>query len=191
VEVLTDEHVTRITEYGWGGLDRSYQAFKDPDGHFHEGYWERGQAKPMDAAARHWVEAALRAARQAPTIPNAPPPIPPPRPTPPPFGPGEAGQEALQRVRNDARVIAMLSTPLTLDPKAKGSLQTWGPGDPPGFALFASGREAKADLTLTLHGPKGTALLLAKGERRRGTWSFSRLAIEPGPGGHPLDLLSR
>jgi hypothetical protein len=107
------------------------------------------------------------------------------------FAPGEAGQAALQRVQNDSRLIALLGTPIVMDAKAEGSLTTWGPGEPHGWALFSARGGAAAHLTLFLHGPSGAALLHAKGERQGAEWTFSRLEAQSSQGGPLLNLLAR
>lgn len=190
VHVQTDDQGTLITESGWGGLDRTYQTAKDAAGRTHEGYWEKGQAKPVDAAVRSWAETMIRESRQVPPIPPVPPlqPVPP---VPPTFTPGEAGQAALQRVQDDPRLIAMLGSPITMDAKAKGSITTWGPGEPHGLRLFSLKGGTEADLTLFLTGPKGSALLHARSERKGAEWSFSRLEAQSSLGGSLLNLLSK
>lgn len=192
VHVQTDDHGTLITESGRGGLDRTYQIAKDAEGHTHESYWEKGQAKPVDEAVRGWADTLIRESRRVPPVPPLPPPppAPPAPPAPLAFQPGEAGQAALRRVENDARLIALVGTPMTLDARAKGSLSTWGPGEPQGLRFFSLKSGAKADLTLLLNGPKGSAILHAKGRRTGTEWTFSQLDVQPSPGGPQLNLLS-
>jgi hypothetical protein len=85
----------------------------------------------------------------------------------------------------------MLGSPITMDAKAKGSITTWGPGEPHGLRLFSSKGGAEADLTLFLYGPKGSALLHAQSERKGTDWSFSKLEAQSSQGGPLLNLLSR
>lgn len=190
VHVQADDQGTLITESGWGGLDRTYQVAKDAEGRIHEGYWEKGQAKPIDATVRSWAETLIRESRQGPPIPPVPPPPPAP-PVPPTFTSGEAGQVAMQRIQGDARLIAMLGSPITMDAKAKGSITTWGPGEPHGLRLFSLKGGAEADLTLFLTGPKGSALLHVQSERKGTEWCFSKLEAQSSQGGPLLNLLSK
>ena len=196
VQVQTDDQGTLITESGWGGRDRTYQIAKDAKGQTHESYRERGQVKPVDEAVRHWAEAMIREAQQVPTIQPLPPlppvsSVPPAPPVPHAFAPGEAGQEALRSVQNDARLIAMVGTPITMDANAKGSLKTWAQGEPHGLHLFSPTGGAKANLTLFVYGPKGGALLHVEGERTGTEWTFSKLEAQSSQGGPVLNLLSK
>lgn len=193
VQVQTDEQGTLITESGWGGHDRTYQRARDAEGRTRESYWEKGQAKPVDENVRRWVDATLLGAHQQPPAPPDPPapPTPPVPPPPPIFRAGEAGQAALNQVQNDPRLLALVGSPISLDPKAKGSLTTWAPGEPHGWHLFSPTGGAKAVLTLFLSGPRGGALLHVVGERKGSTWTFSRLEAQSNQGGPQVNLLSR
>jgi len=190
VSVQADDQGTLIVESGWGRPERVYQVVKDAEGRTHESYRENGQLRPVDEAVRRWADATVRASQQTPPIPPVPP-IPPPPPPMPTFGPGEAGQAALDKVQGDPRLRALLGTPIAMDAKAKGSLTTWAPGEPHGLHLFSPKGGAKADLTLFLHGSKGSALLYLRGERSGSRWSFTRLEVQSNQGGPPLNLLSQ
>jgi len=189
VSVKADDQGTLIVESGWGRPERVYQIVKDAEGRTHESYRENGQLRPVDEAVRRWADATVRASQQTPPIPPVPP-VPPPPPPTHTFGPGEAGKAALEKVQGDPRLRALLGTPIAMDAKAKGSLTTWAAGEPHGLHLFSPKGGAKADLTLFLHGPNGSALLYLRGETSGSAWSFSRLEAQSIQGGPRLNLLT-
>ncbi|HJV49378.1 MAG TPA: cytochrome c oxidase assembly factor Coa1 family protein [Geothrix sp.] len=203
LRITSDDRGMRLMESGGGGPERIYQVWRDGSGAAHESYWENGVARPVDPAVQQWAQARIRESQSvppppAPPTPPAPPapPLPPPPPPPPEpktFVPGEAGEAAFRRAQGDARLRALLGDPVTLSPEAKGSLQVWGPAEPKGWMHHTLHAGAAADLTLRLSGPRGTALLRMKGERRnerRGEpWTFSLLELQPSDGRESLNLL--
>jgi hypothetical protein len=192
--VQTDDQGTLITETGWSGPERVYRVVKDAEGRTHESYRENGQPRPVDEAVRRWAEATLLASRWKPPMPPVPPQPPPPPPAPPtPSGESllEPAGAAFGRAQAEARLIALVGTPITREPQVRGSIRTWGPGEPHGFHLFSPAGGARTDVTLVLHGPRGSALLHAQGERRGSEWHFSRLEAQPSLGGPPLNLVTK
>ena len=187
MDVKTDDKGTLITESGWGIPERVYRITRDADGHVKETYAENGKAKPVDDAVHRWAEATLQASNRPIPVPPAPPAPP----APPTFGQSEAGQAVLRAIQNDSRLIAQLGAPLNLDAQIKGSITTWAPGEPHGLHLYSPTGGAKADVTVAIHGPKGSAMVRAVGERKGREWSFSRLEVQPENGGSRLNLLTR
>ncbi|HJW31974.1 MAG TPA: cytochrome c oxidase assembly factor Coa1 family protein [Holophagaceae bacterium] len=187
-EVTITGNTTTVVESGGGGPERVYQTWKDATGSPQERYWVDGVARPVEPAVHQWATAKIQESQGAPPDPPAPPqpPVPPP---PHAFVPGEAGRAAFQQVQHDARLLRMLGSPIALAPTAKGSLHTWGAGEPQGWKHFTLQEGAAADLTVELSGPRGTARLHAKGQRRGSTWTFSTLDLTQAESGPALDLL--
>ncbi len=175
-----------------GGVRRLYRKRTSLLGKVTESYTEDGQPKPIDAGVRAWL-----ASVKAPPVPPPPPPPPtPPLPPPPPEPPTPEPPtlrdsapclEALHQAERSGRLQALLGAPLVMGSEVKGSVTSWGPGDVQAlFGLVPSG--SKAELRIPISGPRGRAMLEAKGRRGRGTWTFTKLEATPEQGA-PLDLL--
>ena len=84
--------------------------------------------------------------------------------------------DAMERARNDPRVIAALGTPIEPGLFISGSVQT-------------NNDTGTANLTIPIHGPKGKAKIRINGTKVDGKWNYSRMMVtrESGP---PIDLLS-
>jgi hypothetical protein len=191
LKTRSDEHGIQITETNWGRPLHAYQLRKDPDGRIHETYEEEGIAKPIDDHVRLWIEATLK--RAEPPTPPAPPlpPEPPEPPAPPAFDRSAAGREILMRIQNDARLVAMVGTPMQAAPTIEGAIHQWGPGEPSGSTLLSRISGIEVDVTVSISGPKGAATVHAKGQLKQGQWTFSALDAQATQSGMHLDLLSQ
>ncbi|UGB44228.1 M56 family metallopeptidase [Frateuria edaphi] len=146
---------------------REYRQWSDMDGRPHESYTVDDRPSRIDAKVREWLAVAMKP--PAPPVPPAPPPPPvappPPAPPAPPLPPRiettQAYTTAIAMVQRDARVSAILGTPI-------GAVT--GPCALNGDAF---------DCSIMLSGPQGIARLQANGERRAGQWRYSRLEVLP------------
>lgn len=192
IRITSDERGLVLLESGRGQPERVYQTWKDARGEAHEAYWEDGAAKPVDAPIHAWAHARLQEAERVPTPLAAPvppePPAPPQPPLPKPLTPGEAGAAALSRAQQNLHLQTTLGSPITIGATAQGCVETWSAGEPKGWLHFTHQAGATVDLTFALEGPKGRALLHAKGGRRGAVWTFTVLDLLP-PGGARLNLL--
>ncbi len=187
----SDDQGASILETNWGRPIRSYRRWTDSEGRIQEHYEEQGVAKPVDEQVRSWVDATLKQAKP-PIPPNPPtPPEPPAPPEPPPFGRTEAGQEILNRVQNDLRLVAMVGSPMQASPTFEGRLHHWGPGEPHGSTLLSRLSGIDVDVSIPVSGPKGAAVVHAKGQFKQGLWTFSVLDARSPQNGTHLDLLSK
>jgi Cytochrome oxidase complex assembly protein 1 len=85
--------------------------------------------------------------------------------------------EALTRARNDPRVLEVLGSPVETDA--------------PRLAVFEDdGASGRAHFTVLLRGPKGAGRLSTLAGRRKGAWTFERLAVRL-DGGREIDLRDR
>lgn len=179
------------------GIQRVYHKRTSLLGTVTESYTENGQAKPIDAQVRTWLNR-VNTPPPPPPVPPLPaaPPAPagfpaPPAPPAPPDVPSlrdtPVCQAALDQAQRDGRLQALLGQPLVVGTDVKGSMTTWGPGDVHSlFGLLSSG--SKAELRIPVSGPKGSAVLHAKARLRQDTWTFSKLEASPSTGG-ALNLL--
>lgn len=174
------------------GVDgaRYYHIRLDANGKATELYERDGQAQPITASVRRWIDETSRISVPAPPPPppapppppvSAPPPPPPvtaPVPPPPPPAPpappevteSAAFKEILRLVAADRRVANGLGSPIrVLDHSLDGELSLTG----------ASGQEGHAALAFDLIGRNGRARVELQAGRARGAWSLSRLDVGP------------
>jgi hypothetical protein len=142
------------------GKNRLYRRASDLHGRVSEDFTIDGRPAPIDAGVRQWI-------KEAQIVP--PPPLPPAPPLPPPPFIGTAAyQSAAHLVGSDPRLIAAIGQPVS-------ALGTRGPS-------YLD--DNRADMTIALWGPKGTAKLHAVGTRKGDAWQFERLEVSPDPGAH-------
>ena len=175
--VQADDQGTLIKESDWNGTRRSYHIWKDADGRSEETYEENGAARPVDANVKLWAQSVLHDSRHLPPVP-------------PMSELEQASQEILPSVQDDPRLVAMLGAPIVAASKPKGSISTWERGEPHLRALFPLSGGAQTEFWISLSGPRGDALLHAKGEREAAQWSLSELTAQPSQGGVVLNLLT-
>ncbi len=86
----------------------------------------------------------------------------------------DAYRTALDRAKNDDRVVAALGTPIHdgLVPSGKTNV---------------SGPSGEADLAIPISGPKGKATIYVVGKKSAGKWDFSKLVVQI-DGGEMIDL---
>ena len=191
-----------ITESSLVGPRRSYQKWKDGTGHEFELYLENGQVRPVDEEVKRWVETALR--EGVPPPPPAPPalpaiPEPPAIPSLPslseahhPWSESDWGREIQKRVQGDARLEALLGSPISMAPwEGRAHVNTWEKGEPHGFALFSSTGGKEVEAKVPIAGPKGAALLRVKAQLGASGWTFSKLEAQPGEGSSRMNLLAK
>jgi hypothetical protein len=82
---------------------------------------------------------------------------------------------AVNRAKNDQRVIAALGTPIQEGIFASGKTNVSGPS-------------GEADLGIPISGPKGKATIYAVGTKSAGTWTFSKLAVKVESTNEMIDL---
>jgi len=83
-------------------------------------------------------------------------------------------QTALDRAKNDQRVVAALGTPIR-------------DGMVPSGNTKVSGSSGEADLAIPISGPKGKATINVIGTKSAGEWTFSKLSVQV-DGGEAIDL---
>jgi hypothetical protein len=86
----------------------------------------------------------------------------------------DAYKTALERAKNDRRVVAALGSPI------KDGLVPTGKTN-------GNGPSGEADIAIPISGPKGKATIYAVGTKSAGKWEFSKLAVQI-DGGEMLDL---
>lgn len=191
LKTLSDEHGVQITETNWGKPLHSYRMWRDDEGSLHESYEEKGVAKPIDDQVRLWIQATLKRA-EPPTPPPPPaPPEPPQPPAPPDLDQVAMGQEILKRIQSDAGLVVMVGVPMQAAPTFEGSIHRWGPSKPSESALFSRFSGMDVDVKIPVSGPKGAAVVHAKGRLKHGQWAFSALDAKSSQSGMKLDLLSK
>ncbi|MEO8383210.1 MAG: cytochrome c oxidase assembly factor 1 family protein [Acidobacteriota bacterium] len=84
-------------------------------------------------------------------------------------------KEALQRARNDPRVIAALGTPIEPGLFVSGSINT-------------QNQSGTADLSIPISGPKQSASIHVVGTKEGGRWTYTRIVVTP-KDGPVIDLL--
>ncbi len=85
-------------------------------------------------------------------------------------------EEAMDRARNDPRVVRELGEPIRTGWWLLGNIHT-------------SGSSGTADLTIPISGPRNSARIYLEAEKRAGVWNFEYLVVEIGGSGERLDLL--
>jgi cytochrome oxidase complex assembly protein 1 len=86
----------------------------------------------------------------------------------------DAYKTALERAKNDDRVVAALGTPIHDGLVPLGKTNVNGPS-------------GEADLAIPISGPKGKATIYAVGTKSAGEWTFSKLTVQV-EGGEMIDL---
>jgi hypothetical protein len=82
---------------------------------------------------------------------------------------------ALTRAKNNPRVSAAIGEPIK---------ESWYIGG----STEVSGGSGKSDLTIPIHGPKGTATIYAVATKFAGDWQFSKLVVKVQQTGEIIDL---
>ena len=85
-------------------------------------------------------------------------------------------EEAMDRARNDPRVVRELGEPIRTGWWLLGNIHT-------------SGSSGTADLTIPISGPRNSARIYLEAEKRAGVWNFEYLVVEIGGSGERIDLL--
>ncbi len=85
-------------------------------------------------------------------------------------------EEAMDRARNDPRVVRELGEPIRTGWWLLGNIHT-------------SGSSGTADLTIPISGPRNSARIYLEAEKRAGVWKFEYLVVEIGGSGERIDLL--
>lgn len=83
-------------------------------------------------------------------------------------------QDSLRAARADARVIAILGTPIERGLFMTGSINV-------------QNRNGNADLTYPISGPKGAGSMHVVGTKTNGVWSYSAMTFTP-KNGSPIEL---
>jgi hypothetical protein len=86
----------------------------------------------------------------------------------------DAYKTALERAKNDQRVIASVGTPIHDGLVPSGKTNVNGPS-------------GEANIAIPISGPKGKATIYAVGTKSAGKWEFSKLAVQI-DGGEMIDL---
>jgi hypothetical protein len=81
---------------------------------------------------------------------------------------------ALDRAKNDQRVVAALGTPIREGMFTSGKINVTGPS-------------GEADIGIPISGPKGKATIYVIGTKSAGEWTFSKLSVQV-DGGEAIDL---
>jgi beta-lactamase regulating signal transducer with metallopeptidase domain len=159
-------HATRVVDTVDGHL-REYQRWVDLGGRPHESYTVDGHPAAIDVEVRQWLKIAMTPppppAAPAPPPPPMPPapPAPPRPPSPPRIEDAPAYAMAMALVQHDARVSAVLGTPIA---------SVAGP---------CSLDSTTFQCSIMLSGPRGIATLQARGRQDAGQWKYSRLEVVP------------
>ena len=85
-------------------------------------------------------------------------------------------EEAVNRARNDPRVVRELGEPIKTGWWLLGNMHT-------------SGASGTADLTIPISGPRESARIYVEAEKRAGVWQFEFLVVEIDGSDEPIDLL--
>ena len=144
-------------EISANGLDkrRFHRVSVDARGRATEVYEENGQARPIDAAARRWIDDVTRQWTADIADIKAPPPD---------FDRQVHFQELLAQVVMQDNVVARLGSPVhaTMQP-VNGNVQVDGAG-------------GEADIDVELAGPKGRATFAVEADRKSNVWTLRRVA---------------
>lgn len=155
------------------GEDRVYKQWVDPSGQIQERFTKNGNPAALDAAALQWI--AQEMARPIPKPAPIPPmPAIPVLPDPPSIVDSAPFQAALTFVQADARPTELLGIPV--------SAAVGGP---------SRIDDTRAELSIRLSGPKGSAALHAVGRRDGASWRFSQLELQQPGGDAPVNLALR
>lgn len=84
-------------------------------------------------------------------------------------------RNAVARARNDPRVTAAIGEPIKEGWYVGGSTQI-------------SGSSGNSDLTIPIHGPKGSATIYALATKFAGDWRYRKLIVKIGASGETIDL---
>ena len=85
---------------------------------------------------------------------------------------------AMAKVNASAEVRSKLGTPLE---------QTWGTNS---SNFNINGSESTAQLTFSISGPKGSALVEVSAQKERGAWVLKKLKVIPSDKSKPIDLFA-
>jgi hypothetical protein len=85
-------------------------------------------------------------------------------------------EEVLARAQTDPVVISRLGTPINGGIDVSGSINR-------------SGNNGEASLAIPLQGPRGSGTLYVEARQAGGTWTYSRLTLQPDGSGGPISLL--
>jgi hypothetical protein len=144
-------------EISANGLDmrRFHRVSVDARGRASEVYEENGQARPIDAAARRWIDEVTHKWTTDIAKIQAPPPD---------FDREVHFQELLAQVVMQDNVVARLGSPVRATQKpVNGNVQVDGTG-------------GEADIEVELEGPKGRARFAVEADRNANVWTLRRVA---------------
>jgi beta-lactamase regulating signal transducer with metallopeptidase domain len=144
-------------EISANGLDmrRFHRVSVDARGRATEVYEENGQARPIDAAARRWIDEVTHKWTTDIAKIQAPPPD---------FDREVHFQELLAQVVMQDNVVARLGSPVRATQKpVNGNVQVDGTG-------------GEADIEVELEGPKGRARFAVEADRNANVWTLRRVA---------------
>ena len=142
------------------GLDkqRFYRISIDASGKRTERYEENGEARPVDASARRWVDHVTKLAAT---------------PLPHPQHPVARPMEAMAEHR--ALIAAIASHPRLRAAVGAPAVPT---NRPMNGNIRLSGPDGDADIHIEMRGPKGRAIVAVEGEMQNRVWSLQRVAIQ-------------
>ncbi len=87
-------------------------------------------------------------------------------------------KEALERARSSAEVKALLGEPIEPGMMVSGNIEV-------------KNDTGKADLSIPISGPKGSATIRAVADKKAGKWEYSTLEVVPAGGGKNIDLRTK
>jgi len=152
------------------GLDkqRYYRISLDARGRATESYEENGQARPVDASARRWVDHVTKLAAAPPVHPKLPPH--------PHFDPNMPAAPRVEAMAEHKALIAAIAG----HPNVRAAVGT--PAVPTDKlvdgTIRLSGAEGEADFRIEMRGPKGQAVVAVEGEMHKRSWNLQRVATQ-------------
>lgn len=152
------------------GLDkqRFYRISLDARGRATESYEENGQARPVDANARRWIDHVTKLASAPPVHPKLPP-----HPRIDPNVPGARAMEAMPE--HQALMTAIASHPSVRGAVGSPAVAT---AKPVNGNIRLSGAQGEADIRIEMRGPKGQATVAVEAEMNKRSWNLQRVSIQ-------------
>lgn len=91
------------------------------------------------------------------------------------IGSAEAYQEPLRRAQVSTEVRALLGEPIEAGWLPQGQVSV-------------NGNDGKAQLSIPISGPRGSAVIEVQADKQGGEWRYQRIEVMPAEDGTPIDL---